>query len=86
MLATRLKGTVTTDHQLVVKLPKSVSTGEVEVILLHQRSEPGLKKVAGRKPQHPAFGMWANRADITDAAVYAAALRQGMERRSDAAD
>jgi hypothetical protein len=86
MLATRLKGTVTTDHKLVVKLPKSISTGEVEVILLHQRSELGLKKGSGRKLQHPAFGMWADRSDIADAAVYATALRQGIERRLDAAD
>jgi hypothetical protein len=82
MVAVKLRGRVTTNKQLVVKLPKDIAPGEVEVILLHEPPAKAQTRRARRKT-HPAFGMWANRKDITDSGDYAAQLRRKVERRED---
>lgn len=85
MQATRLKGTITADHLLMIKLPKNLPAGEVEVILLKQKKTAASPKKLLKPMQcHPAFGMWAQRSDIADSADYAATLRRSIERRSDA--
>jgi antitoxin (DNA-binding transcriptional repressor) of toxin-antitoxin stability system len=64
-----------------------------DVVAALDRNEPviltyrGKKKAvmvpcAGRKPaisvaEHPAFGMWADRADLADVAAHVRALRKG---------
>ncbi len=54
------------------------------VILLN---EPAAGRRKGRAPrrvrEHPAFGMWAGRSDIQDAARFAENLRDREERRGD---
>jgi hypothetical protein len=82
MLATKLKGQITRDRRLVVRVPRDMETGTVEVILLHVAS-PATKRRARRVATHPAFGIWAKRTDINDAGSFAAQLRQRIESRSD---
>lgn len=82
MLATKLKGQITRDRRLVVRIPRDMKTGTVEVILLHL-SSPSTKGRTRRGSAHPAFGIWAKRSDITDAAAFAAELRQRVEMRAD---
>jgi len=82
MLAFKLKGQITRDRQLRVKLPKDVPPGAVEVIVLYEVS-PKLSKEtrrAGRKTAHPAFGIWADRSDISDTEEFAAHLREQMQK------
>lgn len=82
MLATKLKGQITRDRRLVVRIPRDMETGAVEVILLRESPQPA-KRRARRGTTHPAFGIWAKRADIHDAATFAAELRQRVESRGD---
>ncbi len=87
MLAVKLKGQITSDRQLRVALPEDIAPGEVEVILLHEapakRLKP-LKRRGRRKETHPAFGIWADRADVSDSALFAAHLRGQIQDRKDA--
>jgi len=88
MVAVKLKGHITSDRKLSVKLPKDITPGEVEVILLHEAPTKPVrtrtpKRRARRKETHPAFGIWANRTDITDSALFAAQLRQRIQNRVD---
>jgi hypothetical protein len=82
MLATKLKGQITRDRRLVVRIPRDMETGTVEVILLHLSSQ-STKRRTRRGTTHPAFGIWAKRSDINDAASFAAELRQRVEMRAD---
>ena len=71
MFAVKLKGQITPDRQLRVKLPKDIAPGAVEVIVLHEAPpEPARtpKRRTRRKAAHPAFGLWAKREDIPDSA------------------
>ncbi|HLB46532.1 MAG TPA: hypothetical protein VJL59_05840 [Anaerolineales bacterium] len=82
MVAVKLKGTITTNRRLLVKLPKEMMPGEVEVIVLREAPAKTARPKTRRK-KHPGFGVWANRQDITDSAEYAARLRQKVEARRD---
>ena len=82
MRATKLKGQITRDRRLVVRIPRDMETGTVEVILLHLSSQ-STKRRMRRGTTHPAFGIWAKRLDITDAAVFATELRNRVEIRAD---
>ena len=84
MFATRLTGQITRDRRLVVEIPKEVTTGAVEVILLQTQPAPSPRRRLRRKIAHPAFGIWAQRDDITDSAAFAAQLRQRLERHEEA--
>lgn len=86
MLAVKLKGRVTSDRRLVVKLPEDIEPGTVEVIVLHEKSTPASEPRARRKAAHPGFGIWAKRKDITDSVTYAVQLRQKVERRENGGD
>ncbi len=79
MLATKLKGQITSNHQLIVEIPREVAPGSVEVILLQAAPVKAIKTTR-RKVAHPAFGLWAKRAEIDDSASYAADLRRRVER------
>ncbi len=83
MLALKLKGQITADRQLVVKLPKNVAPGAVDVILLHEAPLQAPIRRARRKPAHPAFGIWAKRTDVSDSAAFADRLRRRVEGRED---
>jgi len=79
-----MKGEITRDRKLVVtKIPRRITPGAVEVILF-QRDTQLRKRRTRRASQHPAFGIWAHRADISDSAQFAAQLRTRVERRADA--
>jgi hypothetical protein len=82
MLSTKLTGTITPDRQLVVAIPRDIAPGTVEVILL-QAAPIQAAKAGRRKTVHPAFGLWAKRADLTDSADYAAQLRRQLEQHTD---
>jgi hypothetical protein len=82
MLATKLKGQITPNRQLIVEIPREVAPRSVEVILL-QATPVKAAKATRRKAAHPAFGLWARRADVSDSASYAAELRQQIEQRAD---
>lgn len=82
MLATKLKGKITPNRELIIDIPADVAPGAVEVILLQDGPSKAVKRVS-RKAKHPAFGLWADRADIADSAVFAAELREKIEQRRD---
>lgn len=82
MLATKLKGHVTANRKLQVSLPDHIAPGAVEVIVLHEKPAP--KRRAKRKAKHPAFGLWADRRDISDSASFAVQLRANIQTRQDA--
>lgn len=83
MFATKLKGRVTANRQLILTMPEEIAPGVVEVIVLHNRPNRTLRRKAKGRAAHPAFGLWADRKDITDSASYAALLRQQLQSRSD---
>jgi hypothetical protein len=83
MLANKLLGTITTDKRLLVTLPDDARVGQVQVILLYDRPRPKRRVRRSSKQAHPAFRIWANRADISDAATFAAELRRRVESRTD---
>ncbi len=82
MLATKLKGHITSGRKLIVEIPRDMAPGAVEVILLHDAPVKATKQVR-RKTAHPAFGLWAKRSDLIDSADYAAQLRRKIEQRTD---
>ncbi len=82
MYATKLKGQITHDRRLVVQIPRDIDAGTVEVILL-RATDKSAKRRTRRGSTHPAFGVWAKRADIADAASFAAQLRRRLETRAD---
>lgn len=85
MVAIKLKGKVTPDRQLVVeKLPKDITPGAVEVIVLHEAPVKSPRRRSRSRATHPAFGLWAGRADIDDSVGFAAQLRRLVENREDA--
>jgi hypothetical protein len=83
MVATRLKGKITSNRKLIVEIPHDLTPGSVEVILLQDTPAKAAKKSVRRTAAHPAFGLWAKRADAIDSADYAAQLRQQIEQRAD---
>ena len=56
MIATRLKGTVTEDRRLEVKLPRSVRPGEVDVILIREPQESRRGRSGRTSTPRPACG------------------------------
>ncbi|MBM4046289.1 MAG: hypothetical protein FJ279_14355 [Planctomycetes bacterium] len=80
----RLKGQITRDRQLLVDIPRELGPGAVDVILSRSGPDKRAKRRARRDGAHPAFGLWAKRADIVDAASFAAELRRRVETRADA--
>lgn len=86
MIATKLKGIVTKNHRLELKVPNSVPPGEVEVIVLSPvSSETSTSQVRRLDPNsHPAAGMWADRSDLSDTVEFVSSLRRQLETRHDA--
>lgn len=82
MIVNRLRGEITADRKLVVRLPKDMAPGAVDVIILPVPAAKSSRRTR-RSPAHPAFGIWAGRAEVGDAAAYAAELRRQVERRGD---
>lgn len=77
MFALKLKGRITSDRKLIVDIPQDVLPGPVEVILLQETLlKTGMRSAS--KTKHPAFGVWADRSDITDSAEFAAELRKRL--------
>jgi hypothetical protein len=83
MHAAKVIGTITKDHRLQVRLPRSVRPGEVEVILLQPEPLPKLRGGKRAATVHPAAGIWADRTDIGDPVAYVARLRRRLETRRD---
>jgi len=85
MIPTRIKGTVTEDRRLEVKVPRSVSPGKVEVVLIPEPREPRRGSARPRKANHhPAAGLWRNRKDIGETTDFVVQLRRRLEARGDA--
>jgi hypothetical protein len=84
MIATRLKGTVTKDRRLEVKVPRSVSPGKVEVVLIRESPEPRGSSRPRKANHHPAAGLWRNRTDIGETTDFVMKLRRRMQARGDA--
>jgi len=83
MAAIHLHQTVQTDGEITLKgLP--IKRGEsVELILLSGPSEaPEPLRLTARQLRHSGLiGLWRDRADIKDSAVYARQLREQAQRR-----
>lgn len=86
MIAAKLKGTITKDYQLEVKVPHSIPPGEVEVIILCPGPPEKPKyRARGLDPNvHPAAGIWADQKDIGDTIAFVSKLRRRLETRCDA--
>ena len=82
MSATKLRGKITRDHRLLVHIPEELAPGDVEVILLRiwHKSQPRRTR---RRVNHPAFGIWAKRADVGDTSSFAEQVRRRVEQRAD---
>ncbi len=84
MITTRLKGKVTGNRRLEIKVPRSVPPGVVEVILIRGPREA---RTGGRRVldpnMHPAAGLWADRTDIGDTTDFVGQLRRRLETRRD---
>jgi hypothetical protein len=81
--ATRLKGTITREGKLIVKIPKGTAAGRVQVIVLYTKPNGSKRKRKSTRKLHPAYGLWKNRDDMHDSAVYASELRKRLETRAD---
>lgn len=83
MIAAKLKGTVTKDYRLELKVPRSVPPGEVEVIILRpQLPQKPKSRARSLNPNvHPAAGIWADREDIGDTVEFVSKLRRRLETR-----
>ena len=85
MIATRLKGTVTEDRRLEVKVPRSVPPGEIDVILIREPPQPRRRPSRGKATNsHPAAGLWSDRKDIGETGGFVLKLRRRLESRGDA--
>ncbi len=86
IIATKLKGIVTKDHRLELKVPQAIPLGEVEVIVLHPELAKKPKRQARRLNSniHPAAGIWANREDIGDPVEFVEKIRRRLETRGEA--
>ncbi len=86
MIAAKLKGTVTKDFRLELKVPRSIPPGEVEVILLRSdRPQKPRSRMRSLNPNiHPAAGIWADRDEIGDTGEFVSTLRRRLETRHDA--
>jgi hypothetical protein len=82
MFAKKLKGKITRDHRLVVHIPEDLALGDVEVILL-RTSHKSKPRRTHRRVNHPAFGIWAKRADVGDTSSFAEQVRRRVEQRAD---
>jgi hypothetical protein len=82
MIVNRLRGEITADRKLIVRLPKDVTPGAVDVIILPVPSRKSVRR-SRRASTHPAFGTWSGRTEVRDAAAYAASLRRQVESRGD---
>ena len=78
MFVAKLKGQITSDHQLLVEIPANLLPGVVEMILLQDIPVKPARR-ASRKSKHPAFGIWADRDDITDSAAFSEELRKSLQ-------
>ena len=83
MISRKLWGRVTEDDRLEVVVPKDVEPGVVEIILLRQDTGDQPIEHDSFERAHPAFGIWADRADVQDPWAFATALRQRIEMRRD---
>ena len=86
MIAAKLKGIVTKDYRLELKVPCSIPPGEVEVIILHsKRPEKSRSLACQPNPNlHPAAGLWADRKDLGDTVEFVSKLRRRLETRYNA--
>ena len=83
-----LNGKITSRRELKVELPDALGPGAVRAILLQEPADlPGARLGTGRRPgrqlEHPAFGLWADRTDLRNAASFASKLRERLEGRGD---
>ena len=80
--ATRMKIRVPNNRRIT--LPLDVTPGEAEIVVFHSRPTPVARRGSARVGHaHPAFGMWAERADIEDPVAFVNTLRRSiMERRA----
>lgn len=76
-----VKGKVTADGKLVVGAD-DLTPGEVDVTLVYLE-QPEADRRGTEDSGHPAFGIWADRAELTDSAAYARELRRQVESRGD---
>lgn len=84
LVATRFTVRVPKDRRLTLAIPLEIEPGEAEVIVLHHGAKPARKREPlARITHHPAFGLWAKRADAADPVAFVEELRRRvMEKRT----
>jgi len=84
LVATRFTVRVPKDRRLTLAIPLEIEPGEAEVIVLHRGAKPARKRAPlARITHHPAFGLWAKRAEAADPVAFVEELRRRvMEKRT----
>jgi hypothetical protein len=82
MKTATIKAIVPPDHRLVIQVPEEVPAGPAEV-LVRPVEAPSLARGTGADLLASGlFGIWKDRADITDSIEFARELRRRAEQRS----
>ena len=80
-----VRANILPDRSVRIRVPDSVPLGPANITLVitpepKSTHEPG--GTAAELAHSPLFGLWADRADITDSVTYARELRAQAERRN----
>ncbi|HEX7408511.1 MAG TPA: hypothetical protein VF515_12780 [Candidatus Binatia bacterium] len=84
LVAARFTVCVPKDRRLTLAIPLEIEPGEAEVIVLHRGAKPTRERAPlARITHHPAFGLWAKRAEVADPVAFVEEIRRRvMEKRT----
>ena len=77
-----LNADIPASRELHITLPADVPLGPAEIVLVVSSSAPSTPPTLGALLNSEFFGMWRDRADITDSFAFARDLRSQGWRRS----
>lgn len=88
MQAIKFKTVVTKTGKLKIPPKLVLPQGQVEVIVLNanittDKNVPKLSRRSKPLSKEPAWGMWADREEMTDSVAYVNRLRKKLEQRLD---
>ena len=76
-----LNADIPADRELHITLPADVPVGPAEIVLVVSSSSSSAPSTLGKLADSEFFGMWHDRADISDSSEFARDLRsQGWKR------
>jgi hypothetical protein len=82
LVATRFTVHVPKDRRLTLAIPPEIEPGEAEVIVLYRGAKPARRRAPlARITHHPAFGLWAKRAEAADPVAFVEELRRRVMQK-----